>query len=39
MRNWLKQAEIDSGRQAGASTADAQRIRVSHEDAIILART
>ncbi len=26
LRNWLKQAEIDSGRQAGTSTADAQRI-------------
>ena len=26
LRNWLKQAEIDSGRQAGTSTVDAQRI-------------
>jgi len=26
LRNWLKQAEIDSGRQAGTSSADAQRI-------------
>ncbi len=24
--NWLKQADIDSGRQAGTSTVDAQRI-------------
>ncbi|MDQ6728554.1 MAG: transposase [Actinomycetota bacterium] len=26
LRNWLKQAEIDSGRQPGTSSADAQRI-------------
>lgn len=26
LRTWLKQAEIDSGRRAGTSTADAQRI-------------
>jgi transposase len=26
LRNWLRQAEIDSGHQAGTSTADAQRI-------------
>jgi transposase len=26
LRNWIKQAEIDGGRRAGTSTADAQRI-------------
>src|SRR6266536_6544528 len=26
LRNWVKQAEIDSGKRAGISTADAQRI-------------
>ena len=26
LRNWLKQAEIDSGHQPGTSTVDAQRI-------------
>ncbi len=26
LRNWLRQAEVDSGRQAGTSSADAQRI-------------
>ncbi len=26
LRNWVNQAEIDSGRRAGTSTADAERI-------------
>lgn len=26
LRNWLRQAEIDEGRRAGTSTADAKRI-------------
>jgi transposase len=26
LRNWVKQAEIDSGKRAGISTVDAQRI-------------
>ncbi len=26
LRNWVNQAEVDSGRRAGTSTADAQRI-------------
>jgi transposase len=38
LRNWLKQAEVDSGGRPGTSTADAERIAVLEREVRELRR-
>lgn len=39
LRNWLRQAEIDGGRQGGTSTADAKRIAELEQEVRHLRRS